>query len=247
MDRTSRTREELSARAAAIFRYRSFPRLTILIVLALSGAASFLVSVILLDAGMTRMRLRYPLAGVAGYVAFIGLIRLWITYHRRSPSWEDAIDAIDLADTGARATISETSPLSIGAGGRSGGAGASTSWGRAAEASAGEAAGGMLDVDEIWYVMMLGVIAFAGFIGLAYIVYVAPLLLAEVALDAALVSTLYAKLRRQDVRHWSKTLVRRTWLPAAGIIVTLALTGLVMQLAAPGAKSIGGVVAALLN
>jgi hypothetical protein len=135
--------------------------------------------------------------------------------------------------------------ISLARGGRSGGAGASGSWGQPDEGAAVTAASGALDVDELPFLAVLCGVAVGGLIAVGYVVYVAPLLLAEVALDAALVSTFYGRLRREDTRSWTHSLVRRTWAPAAAVIATLAVGGFIMQLVAPGAVSIGGVIAAL--
>ncbi len=76
-------------------------------------------------------------------------------------------------------------------------------------------------------------------------IYAAPVLLAEVALDAAIVSTLYRRLSKQDMSHWALTVVRHTWLPALVLIVFAAIGGWALQKAAPDARSIGGVLRAL--
>jgi hypothetical protein len=72
-------------------------------------------------------------------------------------------------------------------------------------------------------------------------VYYAPLLLAEVALDAALVTGIYRRLRRQDTRHWLGSAIRHTWKPAAAVAVCLYVIGVVVQWAVPSARTIGGV------
>jgi hypothetical protein len=77
---------------------------------------------------------------------------------------------------------------------------------------------------------------------IGYVIYAAPLLLAEVALDAAIVSTLYRRLRQDDVSHWAVTVLKRTWMSAAALMVFAALGGYAMQQIAPEARSIGGVI-----
>jgi hypothetical protein len=70
----------------------------------------------------------------------------------------------------------------------------------------------------------------------------APVLLAEVALDAAIISVLYRRLRRDEQGYWLTTVLRRTWVPAAVLVVFAFLTGFALQQAAPQARSIGGVI-----
>jgi hypothetical protein len=99
-----------------------------------------------------------------------------------------------------------------------------------------------LDLDEIWPVVLAVVCALGGLLAIFYVIYVAPVLLAEVALDAAIVSTLYQRLAKHEMSHWAMTVVRHTWLPALALVMFAAVGGWALQLAAPEARSIGGVI-----
>ena len=68
-----------------------------------------------------------------------------------------------------------------------------------------------LELDEAWPVLLVALAGCGGLVALSYVVYAAPALLAEVALDAALVGTIYRRLRKSDQRYWLETAVRRTW------------------------------------
>ena len=74
----------LRARAAleAYFRKRSFPRLTLGLIVAIAGFAGFLISHVLLHRGMAEMWQRYPLAVLGGYGVFLILLRLWVEIER---------------------------------------------------------------------------------------------------------------------------------------------------------------------
>jgi hypothetical protein len=58
------------------------PCLTILLILILAGAVAFLTSAVSLSAGLDSMGLRYFVAVIAGYAAFLFSIRLWIGWRR---------------------------------------------------------------------------------------------------------------------------------------------------------------------
>ena len=75
-----------------------------------------------------------------------------------------------------------------------------------------------------------------------YIVYIAPLLFAEILVDAALSYALFRYLRGQDPEHWLASTFRRTAVPFAVTALFLCVTGAAMSAYAPGAKSIGQVV-----
>jgi hypothetical protein len=120
-------------------------------------------------------------------------------------------------------------------------------WARADSPAAdvAEAAGGSLDADELWLAVLALALALGGLCAAAYVIYTAPLLLAELALDAALVSAVYRRVRRRDARHWSRGVLRRTWLPALLLVASFWLVGLALSSAAPEARSVGEALAAL--
>jgi len=72
-----------------------------------------------------------------------------------------------------------------------------------------------------------------------WIVYSAPLFLAELLIDGMLAATLYRRLRGVDSRHWLATAVRRTLVPFTATAVLTSATGWVMARYVPGAQSIG--------
>ena len=95
---------------------------------------------------------------------------------------------------------------------------------------------------------MLAILAaLGGVLCVGYVIYIAPMLLAEVALDAALVSAAYRRLRREDVCHWTDTVLRRTLVPATILVIFMFVTGFAAQRFAPEAHSIGGVIRALVS
>ena len=210
----------------------SYPRLVVLLIVALSGLGAFLFSAVTLELGFTQMGLRYFGATLVGYLTFLLLLRAWIAYERRD--WH--IDG-DLPDLGSRGGDSAKDALF--GGGRSGGGGSAGSW----HPSQGFDTDLDLDLDigDLWVVVVAGICALGGLIAILYVVYAAPVLLAEVALDAALVAGLYRKLRQEDARHWLTSAIRHTWAPALVAGLFLIVAGEAIQWALPDARSIGDV------
>ena len=106
----------------------------------------------------------------------------------------------------------------------------------------------MIDADadeKIWLVVLALALAFSALIAVAYVVYSAPVLLTEVALDAGVMSGVYRSVRRHDDGNWVGAVWRRTWLPALIVIVCVSGAGYFLQRAVPDARSIGGVIRAL--
>lgn len=194
------------------------------------------------------MTVRYPLAAACGYLTFIALIRAWIAWQRRR--WDPDVDIdpdmldVDLSPGGA----SDDVPLFQG--GRSGGAGASDHWAEGSSNGAtGRTGGGShvdVDLDEFWPIAIAAVCAVGGFIAILYVVYAAPILLAEVALDGAVVATFYRRMRRADAGHWAATTLRRTWMTAVVLVVFTTIAGFAFERIAPEARSIGGVIRELI-
>ena len=216
-------------------------RATVICILSLAGACGFLISFIALQSGLEAMWVRYALAGVAAYLTFLILVRIWIGLRRstRNRRGFDALDTIDLpiAKSGSRGA----DDFSIGGGGRSGGAGASDSWLPAGGRSFTDAPEAF-DLSDGWPVGLAIAVLFGGALAVGYVVWIAPVMVAELAIDAAIMSSVYGRLRSsQRARHTS--LVRSTWLPATAVILTLIAAGWVMQTLVPGARSIGGFVA----
>jgi hypothetical protein len=230
----------------------AFPRGQLTAMLAAAGLAGFLTSAALLSAGLDQMWLRYPAAVAGAYVAFLGLLRLWIAWHRGELTPDIDIWPWDSTTTAA---MSDPMLTSLTGGGRSGGAGGGAHWedapslvrGAASRPSSGGSWGVDLDLDldDAWWLIVAGVLVLGGAIAIVYVIYIAPVLLAEVALDAALVTTVYRRLRPHDVQHWSLGVVRRTWVPALVLALCLAGAGAALQQVAPEARSIGGVIAHL--
>ena len=229
------------------------PRLLLGAIMILAAGVAFVASVVALRAGLGSMMIRYPLAVVAGYVTFLVLIRGWIAWLRRGRTGGspvgDLVSSIDVGDVSV-ASRSGVQP-SFFAGGRSGGAGAGSNWSSLVtpSRSSGGSSGGSgfsLDVDELWPVLLALVCTLGGLLAIVYVIYTAPVLLAEVALDAAIVSALYRQLKKKEMSHWALTVVRHTWIPALVLTVFAAIGGWALERAAPEARSIGGVVRELL-
>lgn len=249
-------RDELVRRVRVQLMRRCAPRLQLSIIVGLSGAAALITSVIGLELGIGSMLIRYPLAVAGGYVTFLILIRCWIAWQRMESGWDAPLDAVadalqpaDLGDLTVPAGPG-SAPLPF-AGGSSGGGGGGASWPgalsppRLSGASPARGVGFDLDVDELWPLLLAAICALGGLVAVVYVIYAAPVLLAEIALDAAVMSTLYTRLKKRDTSHWAMTVIRRTWLPALGLFVFAALGGYALDQIDPDARSIGAVFRAL--
>jgi hypothetical protein len=232
------------------------------LILAATGAAGFLTSFALLHAGVWRMWLRYAAAVLVAYLVFLLLLRLWLFLQGRDLNIDLDLDLFQ-TDAGGY-TGGGAAPDSFGGGGDFAGGGASGGWGggaggglRAAApsvdaggASGGGGGGGLLDsidlgVDDEGCVFFLLAVALivAGTLAALYVVYAAPLLLAEILVEGVLLSGLYRGVKRarggRGGGDWLRAAVRRTWLPVLLTLLTFSAAGYLLQRAAPRARSIG--------
>jgi hypothetical protein len=222
-----------------------YPRLTMLVILTLAGAVAFFSSVGALRAGVGSMGLRYGLAVIAGYAAFLILIRGWIALSRGA-WWPDS-HVFDVVDVGGTAGALDMTPdLEPGRG--------ASQAARAARRDEPSFLGRVVDGvttspgDDVLSFVVLAIFAALGaLVAVVWVINAAPLLLAEVAIDAALVSALYRRLRQDDMAHWTSAVVRHTWVPTLVLFVCMSVAGFALQRIVPSAHSIGGVIRAFVE
>jgi hypothetical protein len=258
----------MSSREAAVerlkrrFRRYGLARLEMLVIISVTAIVGFFASVALLALGLRSMAVRYPLAALLAYGSFLLAVRVWAELHRREPKLDsDIVDALDIVVDGFPLPLPDVAPGFAGGGGGGGvsggggdfgGGGASGSWNASsagATPSGGTGGGGgggsigdLLDLDEGWAVIVVIVALIGGVIAAFFVVWSAPALLAELVLDVALVSRLYQRVKHLERRSWLRTAVRKTWVAALVVVLLAAAAGTALQLAAPGADSIGDTV-----
>jgi hypothetical protein len=238
-----------------------FPRLQMVLIVAVAGAVAFVSSALALHAGLASMPLRYLLACALGYGAFLLGIRLWLAWQR--DRFDPVTDLLDAPLSGAGSGTPMPGGSTGGGGGSFAGGGASGSWAQpaaggpapmdcatpASSASSlgevGASAASGIDADELVFVLIALAALLGGVVAVAYVVYLAPILLAEVAMDAALMAAVYRRLRRRERGHWVRGVLRRTWIPALALAGFMAAAGAALQHAAPEARSVGAALRAI--
>lgn len=185
-----------------------------------------------------------------------------------SPDLSDLLDPSVPDAAGGVARGARAAGRMVGGGGRFGGAGASGSYEgpmplpvgdpQAASATVGDSgsSGGAKGIGSLFdlasadentlpLVVVLAVLAalLSLVLAVVYLIWTAPALLAEVLVDGLVVAALSHRLKRIDSPSWVGAVLRRTWLPATGVALTLGLTGYLLQRFDPAIDSIGDVVA----
>ncbi len=223
------------------------------LILLLTGFVGFLTSFLLLHWEVSQMWLRYPVAILLAYVAFLLLLRLWLALHRSPGNYDLGVNFDLPIDGGSGGTVSPSADFSFGGGGDFSGGGAGGSWGDSvsSSSSASYSGGGGssaldgvsvdLDLQELWLLVLAVAALLGGLVASLYIVYIAPVLLAEILVDGLLLRGLYNRVEHIERKHWLQTAVRKTLLPALLCVLFFGVAGGTLQALAPEAKSIGEV------
>ncbi|MFO1314968.1 MAG: hypothetical protein U1F58_05145 [Burkholderiales bacterium] len=243
-------------------------RLHVALILAACFAVGLAVTKLLLEAGVHAMWLRYAVALVAGYGAFLLGVRIWLKYagydhpmlpgSRRSLA-RDAADALDGGWSGGSGGGGGSGsggdlPVFRGGGGGSGGGGASARFGGLGFAS-GDATspstpgvslkggGGGFDLgDDGWVLVLLVALAAAAFGAVAWILYAAPTILADAAFAGMLSAGLVRPTRHIATGGWIASVVGHTWLAFAVVLVLAIAFAIVAQRHYPDAHTLVDVI-----
>lgn len=234
-------------------------RLHMTLLVALVFVAAFLTSRLLLAVGVTSMGARYFVASWAGYAIFFGLLRAWLWYVTAEPDPElhpdAAPDSVAHAvdpDAAPRSTpplrverreqgtldVADFGPDIPSLGGGSSGSGSGSS---------GSSGGFSLDVDGEGVIAVLIVIVVACvaavLLGAAgYIIYQAPSLLGEAAVELLLAGVLARSSRKVTTAGWGETVLGASWKPALIMTVVATLGGFAAQGLCPEEATLRGVI-----
>ena len=204
----------------AYFRRRSFPRLTLSLLLILTGVTGFLLSYAMLRLAIDHMWIRYPVATLVSYGVLLALIRAWVAVEQAR--FDPAAAGVDNCHEEEREFRLQSVPERNHW----------LDWLNLPDIGCG-------DLDEGCLPLILVLVLVALIVTIVTTVAAAPVLIAEVFLDAFIVTALYRRLRVAQKEHWLGTALRKTWLAAVAMAVALAIGGWALEEVAPGARSIG--------
>ena len=238
---------------------QDYPRLQMTMMVMGTALAGMLASWVLMHMGIVRMGWRYGCSVICAYIAFLGLLRIWLHFEGRRIQVDMGIeDAVDLVDAGSDVELPSLR------GGSGGGGASGTPFQSSPQApmllpqpmpaqpmvsggSGGSGSGGgsfdfSLDGDEAVVVILVVAALAAALLAAFWIIYQAPTILADVALNGALSAGLYKRLKKVDEgENWVFSAFKRTALPFVVVGILFTVAGHYMQAYALEARSIGGV------
>jgi len=221
-----------------------WPRLQMGLIVLLTGGAGFLASQLLHSWGLHALVLRYPLAVLLAYLVFLGLMWLWVHWR-----WDEAAESLvpDIGSGGGRGGSSpngSAGPSWSAAGGRSGGGGASGSWdGSSAAVPYKSVTDSIALPDLVEDDSSLPLLAVVGFLAVlvavlaasVWVVWSAPVLMAELLVDAAIAGGLYRRMQGMQVQGWWRLCLAHTFWPLMGLLVFFTALGSLAQYLSPEA------------
>lgn len=260
---SSRPNSDVSARKrlAGWLEKRFLVRFHVLLILVISFAVGLLTTRLLLHFGLETMHWRWPLALLAAYGAFLLALRVWLSYVGLGRYLDDrsSLD-LDLPDVGFSPSGGATGggaggsgwvgdAIESAGGGRFGGAGASGDFSGLVGDGSGSSSGISLPNIELPDVgddgclpaIILGIILalMAAVFGVGiYLVWQAPLMLAEVAFEAALAGGLVRSARKVSNPGWVGGALGASWKQFALVLLFTVAAAILAEKYAPEAHSL---------
>jgi hypothetical protein len=246
----------LAPRRTLVDRMRSrlqaghWPRVHCMLIVTLATAAAFLTSFLLLAVNLQSMAVRYGAAALAGYATFLILLHAWVRWKWSRVRFNGDGEVFDVAShlIDVPVHVVDSAARVGGGGGRSGGGGSSGGWGSGdkASVSGGGGKGGAgwnldFDADDLFWVIVAVVAAFAGIAAIGYVIWIAPTLLAELIVNGAIAGKVYHGMRKHEDSFWTSHIFRHTIVSGVVVVVCAILVGYAFNRIAPEARSIGGV------
>jgi hypothetical protein len=187
-----------------------------------------MLSKLLWTLGLRTINVRYPVAVVFSYGIFFLLIRIWLTYIAQgSAGGSDALELADgdIADGVYMAVRSARGGGGVGGGGGDGEGGSSFSLGDLGDA--GDEGGIVLVALAVVLVIVFG--------SSLYLIWEAPAMLGEAAVQMMLATSLTRATRRIDEPGWAGSIFGATWIPFSLVLVATIGFAAVASHYCPGA------------
>jgi len=233
MAEQAESKEKAVKRLARFLRQRSYPRLLFFTILVLTGIVGIASSLLMLRIGIGRMWVRYPIAALIAYLAFLYLVKLWRDRQLCRP---DVIDEIQRMNNEREIADASLTQPSIQVHDKK------DSWWNLFDLL------WIPDDDSASFILLAlsAVICVAIFL-IGMVLSVAPTLFSEVLLDGALITGIWHRFKKLGIDDPFGAAFRVTRIPAFVAILILVVFGYLLEVAMPSAHSLGDVIRSFLN
>ena len=227
---------------------RYFVRWHMSAILGATVASGVLIDKSLHHLGLASMGFRYAVSVLAAYGAFFLLVRMWVWYAagvavvigRNERFGREASNSVDPGDFAEAGDDMAEVGFSGFRGGGSGGGGASDTFDAPVIPSNGGGSGFDLNVDldeGIWVLLVLAVMVAIICMAGGYLIWMAPEILPDVALECAIGAGLVRQLKQPEA-GWAGKLLWKTWIPLAIVAIAAYFAGSFIQSTCPGATNV---------
>ncbi len=233
-----RERERLLTWLRKHFFLRRSPRTMLSLILLATGGAGFAASFTMLRCGVDSMAFRYPLAVLLAWGVFLLLVRAWAAQEAAHFREDEHLGDFEFTPENFKKPVRENGPLAERKQKRDRDRG----WGWLDWLDLGDLFSGELEGFLFGIAAIVVLAAFVGAIAtLAGLIGEAEVLIAELFLDAVLLSAFSKRLSRLKPQWWVAGVLRQTIWPVLLTACTLMFAGVFLKGIVPEAKSIGGV------
>jgi hypothetical protein len=225
-----------------------FVRWHMSLILAATIASGILIDKLFLHLGFGLMGWRYALSVLGAYGLFFCFVRLWVWYAAGIAPRVDLPD-LDGVEAAPDALNLVPGPPSHPAGlpefasfrgGDAGGGGASDLFDSLPD-TGGSGIGNIdlnIDLEDGWWILLILAILVAVLCGAGiYLIWMAPEILPEVALEAAIGAGM-VKVLKEPQKGWAGRLLHRTWVPLVIVLCCAYAAGYFIQKTCPGATHV---------
>ncbi len=217
-------------RLAAVLEHRFFLRLHMTAILTATILVGLVTTRGLFLLHVNVFWLRYAVAVITAYAAFVGCVKLWLIYIAARSGGSDWLDSINI--TGGGSSSSGSSHSFNSGGGKFGGGGSSGSWSDSKAAVAAvpvtttkttskssSKSGGGDDLGELILIVLIIALVVAIIASFVWLVWAAPGILSETAFNAALAGALTRHAHKATHGNWIGSVMKKTMLPFALILL----------------------------
>jgi hypothetical protein len=253
------------------FRERYSLRIHMCAILLATAGSGALASKLLLLVHVENFTIRYPLAVLFSYLVFFACIKLWLVYvtpGADSGSGSSFVDGSDIPITGYGGGSGSGNVASFsGSGGEFAGGGASGDFDIGSDAATegiasaavsdassgaaegvGDVVGGVGDalgddggVAAIVVIAVLAILLLAVLGASVYVIYQAPMILSEAALQGVLAASLTKHTKAMAQSDWVGSVFKATWKPFACMLLVALMCGAVLHTYFPAAVRLADV------
>src|SRR6266480_3520523 len=217
-------------RLAAVLEHRFFLRLHMTAILTATILVGLATTRALFLLNVNVFWLRYAVAVITAYAAFVGCVKLWLVYivARGGSDW---LDSVNFSGSGSSSSTGSSHSFNSG-GGKFGGGGSSGSWSDSKAAVAAvpvtttkttskssSKSGGGDDLGELILIVLIIALVVAIIASFVWLVWAAPGILSETAFNAALAGALTRHAHKATHGNWIGSVMKKTMLPFVLILL----------------------------